>query len=227
MRSAAGLPPVPVDGVQRTGNRRVAPRARGAAPAGGAPGMPVGRPTVVRGCEPAVAAPHVVLIPRDAGDASALARASGRKLLDVRATAGSTADRTARSNAHRAVGTRESTVGVSASRWRTEGLGVIVLATTVKKVLREEQLDPLESGPTRRGASSCARTRRACLRWISSRSTRTGSSVCTCCSSSKSPAATCTWPAVRLIPTASGSPSTHGRWHGRSGGAGSFSDSRP
>lgn len=38
------------------------------------------------------------------------------------------------------------------------------------------------------GASSCARKRRASWRWISLRSTLSGSSACMCCSSSRSPA---------------------------------------
>src|SRR5262245_29794582 len=45
------------------------------------------RPTVLSGCEPAVATRHMVLVPRDSRDAAAMAPAAGREPLDLRTTA--------------------------------------------------------------------------------------------------------------------------------------------
>src|SRR5919204_5794106 len=97
-----------------------------------------------------------------------------------------------------------------------KGLGVVVSATTVKKILREDQLGPVGNDGDQRGASSSGHRRRAWSRLISSPSIPSGCSDCPCCSSSKSPVAACTWLGARLIPTPSGSRSRRGRSRGPS-----------
>jgi putative transposase len=68
-----------------------------------------------------------------------------------------------------------------------KGLGILVSATTVKKILREEHLGP---------AGTC--------------------SGCMCCSSSKSPAVASIVPGARPTPTPNGSRNRRGSWPGRS-----------
>jgi putative transposase len=88
------------------------------------------------------------------------------------------------------------------SRWgyqrivgELKGLGVVVSASTVRKTLRKAQLGPVGT----RGGPSWREFLRAQANtwspWTSSPLTRSGSSGCTCCSSSKSPAGVCTWSA--------------------------------
>ena len=96
-----------------------------------------------------------------------------------------------------------------------KGLGVVVSATTVKKILRAEGLGPtVRRGPSWR--EFLVRRPTASSRWISSPSTPCGSSDCTCCSSLNSAAAASTWPAARHIPTMRGSRNRRGRSRGDS-----------
>src|SRR5262249_61428632 len=76
------------------------------------------------------------------GSASALARASRGKSLDLRATARSPADRPSGSNADHSPGTGKPAWGYQRIVGELKGLGVVVSATSVKQILREQQLGP-------------------------------------------------------------------------------------
>jgi hypothetical protein len=77
-----------------------------------------------------------------AGDTPALAPLDGGQALDLRAAAGSSGDRQRASSADRSLGTGKSAVGYQRIVGELKGLGIAVSATTVKKILREEQLGP-------------------------------------------------------------------------------------
>jgi homeodomain-containing protein len=96
-----------------------------------------------------------------------------------------------------------------------KGLGVVVAATTVKQILREESLGPAGTrrGPTWREFLRAQAANAIAVDFFTS--IPSGSSVCTCCSSSKSPVAACTWLGARRIPTLRGSPNRRGRSRGR------------
>jgi hypothetical protein len=91
------------------------------------------------GGQPTVSARQVVGVSGHAGDAPALAPLDGGEALDLCTTARASADRQEAPSAHRSLGTRKSAVGRSTHYGRAEGLGIVVSATTVKKILREEQ----------------------------------------------------------------------------------------
>src|SRR6266478_8981747 len=61
-------------------------------------------------------------------------------------------------------------------------LGVRVSATSVRNILRRQGLGPGRGGAARPGPSSFAPRPPGCWRVISSRSRRSGSTACTCCS---------------------------------------------
>jgi putative transposase len=102
------------------------------------------------GGQPTVAARQVVTVSGHAGDAPALAPLDGGEALDLRATAWSSADRQGASSSDRSLSTGESAVGYQRIVGELKGLGIVVSATTVKKILREEQLGP---AGTRKGPS--------------------------------------------------------------------------
>src|SRR4029453_12364904 len=77
-----------------------------------------------------------------AGDAPALASRDGGEALDLCAPAWSSADHQGASSADLSLSTGESTLGLSADSGRVQRLGIVVSATTVKKILREEHLGP-------------------------------------------------------------------------------------
>src|SRR5207237_9190695 len=131
-----------VDGVERTRDRRAAPRARGPAPAGSAAGVSISRPTVLGSGEPDVAEGQLVVVSHYAGHASALAPASGGEPLDVHAPRRSSAGQSGSSGIDRAVGTRKSTMGLPPHRGRAEGPG------------RNCVSDNCEEGPARGAAWS-------------------------------------------------------------------------
>jgi putative transposase len=91
-----------------------------------------------------------------------------------------------------------------------KGLGILVSATTVKKILRDEGLGPTSQRRGLHGEHSCVRRPKASSRWISSPSIRCGSSDCMCCSSLKSACAVSMWPAVRHTRTMRGSRNRRG-----------------
>ena len=94
------------------------------------------------GVQPTVAARQVVAVSGHAGDAPEVAPLDGGEALDLYATAGSSADRQGASSRDRSLGSGESTVGYQRIVGELKGLGIVVSATTVKKILREEQLGP-------------------------------------------------------------------------------------
>jgi hypothetical protein len=94
------------------------------------------------GGQPTVAARQVVGVSGHAADAPALASLDGGEALDLYATAWSSADRQGASSADRSLSAGESAVGLSAHCGRAERRRHCVSATTVKKILREEQLGP-------------------------------------------------------------------------------------
>jgi hypothetical protein len=107
-----------------------------------------------------------------------------------------------------------------------KGMGLVVSATTVRKVLRAQNSSGLwASGADRRGVNSCERKRGASLPSTSSPSTRPGFNACTCCSLSKSRVAACIWPVAPRTPTARGSHSRRDRWRGLSATVRSLYDS--
>jgi hypothetical protein len=78
-----------------------------------------------------------------------LASASDREALDLHATTGSTTDHAGDSCVDRAVCAGESAVGYQRIVGELKDLGIVVSATTVKKILRAERLGP----SVRRGLS--------------------------------------------------------------------------
>jgi hypothetical protein len=140
----------------------------------------------------------------------------GRKALDVQRPSRSPAPEAGNSRIDPAIGARKPAVGLSTRRWRNERAGIAVSATIVRKVLREEGLGPAGTVPVHPGVSSFGPKRRAQSRSISSRSTPCGSSGCTSCSSSRSPAGVCTSPAAPHIPTVRGLRSRRGGSPGHS-----------
>jgi hypothetical protein len=108
-----------------------------------------------------------------------------------------------------------------------KGLGIIVSATTVKKILREEQLGPASAkGPSWREFV------RAQAKSVIAVDFFTVDTVwlqrCMCCSSSRLPAGVCILRGTRATPTPNGLRNRRGRWPGRSlnGRNDSFSDPR-
>jgi putative transposase len=79
---------------------------------------------------------------RHACHAAPLAPPTRRETVDVRSTTWSTADRPGGANADRSGRSRKSALGLSRSVGELKGLGIAVSATTVKVILRQEQLGP-------------------------------------------------------------------------------------
>ena len=75
-----------------------------------------------------------------ASDAPGLASLHGGEAVNLCATARAYPNRQKASSAHRSLGTRQSAVGLSALVGELKRLGIVVSATTVKKILHEEQL---------------------------------------------------------------------------------------
>jgi putative transposase len=105
------------------------------------------RPAVLGGGQPELAARPLVVVSRHTGDAPPVASSAGREALDLRAAVGATANRLEGSRADCAIRTRKSAVGLSALVGELKGVGVIVSATTVRKVLREAHLGPAGKRP--------------------------------------------------------------------------------
>ena len=160
-RTAADQPVGSVPRVQGTRDRRAPPRIGRAAPPGRTARAPAGGSSLLGGREPIAAARQVVVIPGHADDAAGLAPSFGREAVDVRATPGRPPIGRDGSRADCSVGPREPALGLSADRGRAEGPGIVVSATTVRKMLREEQRGPANkrTGPTWR--EFFARKRRA------------------------------------------------------------------
>jgi hypothetical protein len=80
---------------------------------------------------------QVVVVSCHAGDASAMASTSRGKTLDLWTTTPSTTDRPSGSSVNHATRTRKHTLGYQRIVGELKGLGVVVSANTVKKILRQ------------------------------------------------------------------------------------------
>jgi hypothetical protein len=166
------------------------------------------RPRCARRHQPCVAPSPLVVLPRQAGDAAALAPAAGRRRPDLPAPrTRATPAQPGAAAADRPLGQGEPSLGTSASRANS---------STWASGSRPPRSAPrcAVMGWTRRrdrrppaGGRSCASRQPASSRATSSPSTPSGFGGCMCCSSSNWPPAGSTWPASPPTPTVAGSPS--------------------
>jgi hypothetical protein len=139
------------------------PRPRGVASASSAAAADASRSGVAGRAESLTAAARLDGLSRQARDAAALAPSAGRAPLDAYAPGSrSAAARVVAARVDPAARTREPALGIQTHRRRTQGLGITVSATSVRKVLLEDGLRQRRSGAIRRGVRFYERRRRAC-----------------------------------------------------------------
>ena len=107
------------------------------------------------GGQPTIAARQVVTVSSHAGDAPAVAPLAGGEALDLCATAWCPPTAKERRSAIVRLARENPRWGYQRIVGELKGLGIVVSAATVKKILREEQLGPAGKRKGHHGVSSC------------------------------------------------------------------------